>query len=176
MFTSLAAFAAAAALVLCLVVCGELFEKPDTLRHAALMMTDLDNLKKTINDTYGHETGDMVLKEVALRLTRNIRETDTAARNGLHQIEALRGQGLLDTPDRRAWQAHLLGLQGKLQLDKLEWELGPFAPAASRDDAPSTSQASALRRSTLHLKGEIAHEGQLLALLDQPPGSASGSF
>ena len=26
-------------------VCGELFEKPDTLRHAALMMTDLDNLK-----------------------------------------------------------------------------------------------------------------------------------
>ena len=42
MFTSLAAFAAAAALVLCLVVCGELFEKPDTLCHAALMMTDLD--------------------------------------------------------------------------------------------------------------------------------------
>ena len=53
MFTSLAAFAAAAALVLGLVGCGELFEKPDTLRHAALMMTDLDNLK-TINDTYGH--------------------------------------------------------------------------------------------------------------------------
>lgn len=37
-------------------VCGELFEKPDTLRHAALMMTDLDNLK-TINDTYGHDWG-----------------------------------------------------------------------------------------------------------------------
>ena len=55
MFTSLAAFAAAAALVLGLVGCGELFEKPDTLRHAALMMTDLDNLKKTINDTYGHD-------------------------------------------------------------------------------------------------------------------------
>ena len=56
MFTSLAAFAAAAALVLGLVGCGELFEKPDTLRHAALMMTDLDNLK-TINDTYGHDWG-----------------------------------------------------------------------------------------------------------------------
>ena len=56
MFTSLAAFTAAAALVLCLVVCGELFEKPDTLRHAALMMTDLDNLK-TINDTYGYDWG-----------------------------------------------------------------------------------------------------------------------
>ena len=41
-------------------VCGELFEKPDTLRHAALMMTDLDNLK-TINDTYGHDWGDVYL-------------------------------------------------------------------------------------------------------------------
>lgn len=65
MFTSLAAFAAAAALVLCLVVCGELFEKPDTLRHAALMMTDLDNLKKTINDTYGHDWGDIYLRQTA---------------------------------------------------------------------------------------------------------------
>ena len=62
MFTSLAAFAAAAALVLCLVGCGELFEKPDTLRHAALMMTDLDNLK-TINDTYGHDWGDNYLRQ-----------------------------------------------------------------------------------------------------------------
>lgn len=58
----LAAFAAAAALVLCLVVCGELFEKPDTLRHAALMMTDLDNLK-TINDTYGYDWGDNYLRQ-----------------------------------------------------------------------------------------------------------------
>ena len=63
MFTSLAAFAAAAALVLCLVGCGELFEKPDTLRHAALMMTDLDNLKKTINDTYGYDWGDNYLRQ-----------------------------------------------------------------------------------------------------------------
>ena len=64
MFTSLAAFAAAAALVLCLVVCEELFEKPDTLRHAALMMTDLDNLK-TVNDTYGHDWGDIYLRQTA---------------------------------------------------------------------------------------------------------------
>lgn len=128
------------------------------------------------------DNADASLRQHTARLTQaramhqTARETDTAARNGLRQIEALRGQGLLDTPDRRAWQAHLLGLQGKLQLDKLEWELGPFAPAASRDDAPSTAQASALRLSTLHLKGEIAHEGQLLAMLDRPPGSASAGL
>ena len=45
-------------------VCGELFEKPNTLRHAALMMTDLDNLK-TINDTYGHDWGDIYLRQTA---------------------------------------------------------------------------------------------------------------
>ena len=45
-------------------VCGELFEKPNTLRHAALMMTDLDNLK-TINDTYGHDWGDVYLRQTA---------------------------------------------------------------------------------------------------------------
>ena len=105
------------------------------------------------------------------------RETDTAAREGLRHIEALRAQGLLDTPDRRAWQAHLLALQGRLQLGKLEWELGPFAPAAARqDNAPSTAQPSALHVSTLHLKGEIAHEGQLLALIDRPGSASAGLF
>jgi len=104
------------------------------------------------------------------------RETDTTAREGLRQIEVLRGQSLLDTPDRRAWQAHLLALRGRLQLDKLEWELGPFAPAARQDNAPSTAQPSALRVSTLHLKGEIAHEGQLLALIDRPGSASAGLF
>ena len=104
------------------------------------------------------------------------RETDTAAREGLRHIEALRAQGLLDTPDRRAWQAHLLALQGRLQLGKLEWELGPFAPAARRDNAPSTALPSALHVSTLHLKGEIAHEGQLLALIDRPGSASAGLF
>ena len=129
------------------------------------------------------DNADASLRQHTARLTQaramhqTARETDTAARNGLRQIEALRGQGLLDTPDRRAWQAHLLGLQGKLQLGKLEWELGPFAPAAARqDNAPSTAQPSALHVSTLHLKGEIAHEGQLLALLERPPGSASAGL
>ena len=51
-------------------VCGELFEKPDTLRHAALMMTDLDNLK-TINDTYGHDWGDIYLRQTAHSLRQN---------------------------------------------------------------------------------------------------------
>ena len=42
---------------------------------------DLDNFK-IINDTMGHEVGDALLKEVALRLAGTRRELDTVARLG----------------------------------------------------------------------------------------------
>jgi diguanylate cyclase (GGDEF)-like protein len=58
------------------------------LRHVAraaeavgMLYLDVDNFK-LINDTMGHEAGDRVLREVAVRLTDSIRATDTAARLG----------------------------------------------------------------------------------------------
>ncbi|MDU9047746.1 MAG: diguanylate cyclase [Candidatus Electrothrix sp. Rat3] len=48
---------------------------------ASLITLDLDGFKQ-INDTYGHDTGDVVLKSIAKRLTELIRETDTIARLG----------------------------------------------------------------------------------------------
>ncbi|MFC0252778.1 sensor domain-containing protein [Massilia consociata] len=52
------------------------------LRHKSMVATvliDLDNFK-TINDTFGHEAGDVVLKVVARRLQSAVRESDTVAR------------------------------------------------------------------------------------------------
>lgn len=45
----------------------------------ALLFIDLDHFKP-INDTYGHEAGDRILKAAANILQNNVRETDTAAR------------------------------------------------------------------------------------------------
>ncbi len=47
----------------------------------ALLYVDLDEFK-AINDCYGHDTGDRVLREVADRLRHAIRDTDMAARIG----------------------------------------------------------------------------------------------
>jgi diguanylate cyclase (GGDEF)-like protein/PAS domain S-box-containing protein len=47
----------------------------------ALMFLDLDGFKK-VNDSLGHNMGDLLLKKVALRLESCIRDTDIAARLG----------------------------------------------------------------------------------------------
>jgi diguanylate cyclase (GGDEF)-like protein/PAS domain S-box-containing protein len=47
----------------------------------ALLFIDLDRFKQ-INDSFGHPTGDKVLKEAAIRLKQTIREEDTTSRIG----------------------------------------------------------------------------------------------
>jgi diguanylate cyclase (GGDEF)-like protein/PAS domain S-box-containing protein len=50
-------------------------------RYGALMLLDLDDFKK-VNDSKGHDVGDMLLCEVARRLRAAVREGDTVARLG----------------------------------------------------------------------------------------------
>ena len=69
-------------------------------RHAlacSLLMTDLDLFKQK-NDTYGHLVGDVVLREVARLLQRNLREIDLIARYGGEEFILL----LIETGIERA--------------------------------------------------------------------------
>jgi diguanylate cyclase (GGDEF)-like protein len=61
----------------------------------AVISLDLDHFKD-VNDTLGHPVGDGLLREVAARLRRELRETDTAARLGGDEFAIL--QSALDLP------------------------------------------------------------------------------
>ena len=52
-----------------------------TLRPFACLMIDLDRFKR-VNDQYGHQTGDLVLRQCAAALQKNVRVNDVVARYG----------------------------------------------------------------------------------------------
>ncbi|NWF92189.1 MAG: EAL domain-containing protein [Syntrophaceae bacterium] len=52
----------------------------------AILFLDLDNFKR-INDTLGHNTGDLLLQGVGDRLVKCVRRSDTVARAGMERLE-----------------------------------------------------------------------------------------
>jgi len=60
----------------------ELFKAADLKGHSiGILLLDIDHFKK-FNDTYGHDTGDFVLKELVSRLESTMRENDIVCRFG----------------------------------------------------------------------------------------------
>ncbi len=77
--------------------------KEEMERHAryghpiSLLMLDIDHFK-SINDTYGHQAGDTVLKELAALLRTTLRTTDYVARYGGEEFALI----LPHTPEEQA--------------------------------------------------------------------------
>ena len=86
-------------------------ESTATGKTAALLLLDLDRFK-VINDTRGHQTGDVLLRQVAERISNAIGQSDFAARIGGDEFAVIL-QNLDDQTDVAGLCANLLAEIGR---------------------------------------------------------------
>jgi two-component system cell cycle response regulator len=85
-------------------------------RDMALMILDIDHFK-SVNDNYGHDIGDAVLKEFAARLKRNIRGVDLACRFGGEEFVVL-------MPDTDYRQAEAIAERVRQSISERNFDIG----------------------------------------------------
>lgn len=88
-------------------------------RLMALMFVDIDHFKN-VNDSYGHDVGDQVLCEVATRLRRCVRVSDTLARQGGDEFVVVLSEIHSASDVERVAQAMLETVNSPLVLRNIE--------------------------------------------------------
>jgi diguanylate cyclase (GGDEF)-like protein len=116
--------------------------------HLGVLCIDLDRFKE-VNDSYGHDAGDQLIREVARRLVQICRETDTICRLGGDEFAII----LPDTtPTGAATMAQRVveGLSGEIDLTIGRAELSCSVGVAVVSDADQ-GQAELLRQADVAL-------------------------
>ncbi len=121
--------------------------------YGALMFLDLDNFKP-LNDTHGHEAGDLLLIEVADRLRSCVREMDTISRFGGDEFVVLLSELDVDKAESTT-QAELVAEKIRTTLSK------PYLLTirrAGKMDATIEHHCSASIGVALFVNHEASHE------------------
>ncbi len=118
-------------------------------KEHSLLLLDLDKFK-VINDTYGHQAGDEVLKEVALQLRCERRESDVVARLGGDEFAVLLSYCPLNTAEEVAqrifnkiksicisWEGQSLGVGVSIGLAKIDEDSDSIEQVMKKADLAS---------------------------------------
>ena len=143
--------------------------------HIGLVMVDIDNFK-SVNDTYGHPQGDLVLKEMARVLQEQSRDIDFPARYGGEEMAVIlpqtdiAGAAMLAERMREAIEEHevrRLDGQGVLKMT------ASFGVAALPGSATDKRYLIAVADEALY---RAKHAGKNRVVRAEPtPGASSGS-
>jgi len=89
-------------------------------RKCSLILTDIDHFK-SVNDTWGHPTGDLVLKGVAKILKDKARDTDIVARYGGEEFAIV-----MPETDQKGAQAIAERIREAVSGETFQTEMGPL--------------------------------------------------
>jgi diguanylate cyclase (GGDEF)-like protein len=127
--------------------------------YLGVLCIDLDRFKE-VNDSYGHDAGDQLIREVARRLKQICRETDTICRLGGDEFAIIQPD---TTPGGSATLAQRIvdGLSGEVDLSIGRAELSCSVGVAVVSDADQ-GQAELLRQADVALyRAKEAGRGRL---------------
>jgi two-component system cell cycle response regulator len=110
-------------------------------RSLSVLLADIDHFK-SVNDTYGHDVGDFVLKEFSTRFRRNTRGIDLACRFGGEEF-------LVIMPDTNMQRAYQVGERLRVAIAADPFQIKPdvgihltasvgIATLESADDTPES--------------------------------------
>jgi diguanylate cyclase (GGDEF)-like protein/PAS domain S-box-containing protein len=112
-------------------------------RHTTVLSVKLDGFKR-INESLGHDVGDLVLQEVSRRLQASVRASDTCARLGGDEFGVLFDGH--STPEDGLATADRILAALRERLNLADNPIGLTASIGAATAAPSESDAGSLRR------------------------------